>query len=84
MLGASNENNKKVTKMVKHKILVTSLYSLFFTFCYFSNCAQQGGLRVNPLSPNSDQFQISPRNINALLSREVIGIKIMISQDEFL
>ena len=38
---------------------------------------------ILPLSPNSDQHQISPRNINAYSTREVMGIKNMITQGEF-
>ena len=35
------------------------------------------------LSPNSDQHQISPCNINAYSTPEVMGIKDMITQSEF-
>ena len=39
---------------------------------------------VNPLSPNSDQHQISPCNINAYSIPEVMRIKnIMITQGDF-
>ena len=34
------------------------------------------------LSPNSDQFQISPRNINGYSNPEVIRINAMIAQGE--
>ena len=37
---------------------------------------------VNPLSPNSDQHQISPCNINAYSTPEVMRIKDMITQGE--
>ena len=37
----------------------------------------------NPLSPNSDQHQISPCNINAYSTPEVMRIKDMITQGEF-
>ena len=37
----------------------------------------------NPLSPKSNQHQISPCKINALLNRVVVRIKNMITQDEF-
>jgi len=37
----------------------------------------------NPLSPKSDQHQISPCNINALYDRVVMRIMDMITQDEF-
>ena len=37
----------------------------------------------NPLSPKSDQHQISPCNINALLNRVDMRIMDMITQDEF-
>ena len=37
---------------------------------------------INPLSPKSDQRQISPCNINALQNRVVMRIKDMITQDE--
>ena len=38
---------------------------------------------INPLSPKSDQHQISPRNINALLNKVDMRITDMITQDEF-
>ena len=38
---------------------------------------------LNPLSPKSDQHQISPANINALSNRVVMRITNMITQDEF-
>ena len=41
------------------------------------------GIFVNPLSPKSDQHQISPCNINALLNRVVMRITDIITQDEF-
>jgi len=37
---------------------------------------------TNPLRPNSDQHQISPCNINAQLSEQVLRIKGMITKDE--
>ena len=37
----------------------------------------------NPLSPNSDQHQISPCNVNAYSTPEVMRIKDMIIQGEF-
>ena len=37
---------------------------------------------LNPLSPKSDQRQISPCNINALLNRVVMRVKYMITLDE--
>ena len=37
----------------------------------------------NPLSPNTDQLQISPRNFNAYSSPEVMRIKDLITQGEF-
>ena len=37
---------------------------------------------INPLSPKSDQHQISPCNISALQNRVVMRIKDMITQDE--
>ena len=39
--------------------------------------------KINPLSPKSDQNQISPFNINALWNRVVMRIKEMITQEEF-
>ena len=39
--------------------------------------------KVNPLSPNSDQHQISPGSINAYSTPEVMRIKDMITQDKF-
>ena len=38
---------------------------------------------VNPLSPNSDQHQISPGKINVYPIPEVMRIKDTITQDEF-
>ena len=38
---------------------------------------------VNPLSPNSDQHEKSPNNINAYSTPEVMRIKDMITQGEF-
>ena len=38
---------------------------------------------INPLNPNSDQHQISPCNINAYSTPEVIRIKDKITQGEF-
>ena len=35
---------------------------------------------LNPFSPNNDQHQISPCNINAYSTPEVMGIKDMITQ----
>ena len=37
---------------------------------------------INPLSPNSDQHQISPGNINVYSIPEVMRIKDTITQDE--
>ena len=37
---------------------------------------------LNPLSPKSDQRQISPCNISALQNRVVMRITDMITQDE--
>ena len=39
--------------------------------------------QFNPLSPKSDQHQISPCNINALQHRVVMRITDMITQDVF-
>ena len=36
-------------------------------------------LNINPLSPNSDQHEISPCNINAYSTPEVMRIKDMIT-----
>ena len=38
---------------------------------------------LNPLSPNSDQHQTSPCNVNAYSTPEVMRIKDMITQGEF-
>ena len=38
---------------------------------------------INPLSPNSDQHKISPSNINAYLTPEVMRIKGMTTQGKF-
>ena len=37
---------------------------------------------LNPLSPKSDQHQISPYNINALENRVAMRIEYMIREDE--
>ena len=53
---------------------------------YNENCAlffREKGTHVNPLRYNSDQRQISLRNINAFSVREVTRIKDMITQHEF-
>ena len=50
-------------------------------FCSSSSCLLVH--LINPLSPNSDQHQISPCNINAFLTPEVMRIKGMITQREF-
>ena len=39
-------------------------------------------LAVNPLSPKSDQHEISPYNVNALENRLVMRIEFMIREDE--
>ena len=44
---------------------------------------QSRSSQVNPLSPKSDQHQISPCNINALYNRVVMRIMDMITEDEF-
>ena len=38
---------------------------------------------TNPLSPNSDEHQISPGNINTYPTFEVMKIKDIITQGEF-
>ena len=40
-------------------------------------------MELSPLSPKSDQRQISPCNIDALLNRVVMRTTDMITQDEF-
>ena len=40
-------------------------------------------ISVNPLNPNSDQHQISPRNISAYATPEFMRIKDMIIKGEF-
>ena len=40
-------------------------------------------IHLNPLSPNSDQHQISPCNINAHSTSKVMRIKDVITQGEF-
>ena len=46
-------------------------------------CQKREKGTFNPLSPKSDQHQISPCNINALLNRVDMRIMDMITQDEF-
>ena len=50
---------------------------------YVSNIKWSSLVKVNPLSPKSDQHQISPCNINALLNRVVMRITDLITHDEF-
>ena len=38
--------------------------------------------KLNPLSPKSDQHEISPHNINALENIMVVRIEYMIREDE--
>ena len=50
----------------------------------YPNWAEANQLAINPLSPNSDQHQISPCNINALYeNRVVMRITDMITHGEF-
>ena len=44
-------------------------------------CSATGN--INPLSPNSDQHQISSCNINTLLNRVIMRITDMVTEDEF-
>ena len=49
-----------------------------------ANEALRASLAIfNPLSPNSDQHQISPCNTNAYSTPEVMRIKDMITQGKF-
>ena len=52
------------------------LYSRWVPLCYDK-------MDLSPLSPKSDQRQISPCNIDALLNSVVMRITDMITQDEF-
>ena len=59
---------------------------LFYTTVVLLSLLQlqeQMPLSFNPLSPKSDQHQISPCNINALSNKMVMRIRDMITQDEF-
>ena len=47
------------------------------------SCIPKSFLANKPLNPNSDQHQISPCNMNAYSTPEVMGIKDMITQGEF-
>ena len=65
-------------------------HSSFFYFLFKSKMAHLKNKRlkrrwkdVNPLSPYSDQHQISPCNINAYSTPEVMRIKDMIIQGKF-
>ena len=49
---------------------------------YFFECVPLASF-LNSLSPDSDQRQISPCNVNAYLNPEVMRIKDMITQGEF-
>ena len=42
----------------------------------------QSNSTFNPLSPKSDQHEISPHNINALENMVVVRIEYMIREDE--
>ena len=44
---------------------------------------QANSYHINPLSPNSDQHQNSPCNINAYSTPEVMRMKDMITRGEF-
>ena len=57
-------------------LLVESLLNLLSLRNYTSP-------KINPLSPNSDQHQISPCNINAYSTPEVMRIMDMNTQGEF-
>ena len=46
-------------------------------------CPHNQGGPFKPLTPNSDQHQISPCNINAYSTTEVTRIEDMITQGEF-
>ena len=50
------------------------------TLCVYWMWGREGGL--NPLSPKSDHHQISPSNVNAYSTHEVMRIKDMIIQHE--
>ena len=64
-------------------IIFQCLLSLFsVTLKIVQNKGKNRGY-FNPLSPNSDQHQISPCNINVYSTPEVMRIKDMITQGEF-
>ena len=48
-----------------------------------TGCTSPAHIQYNSLSPNSDHHQISPCNINAHSTPEVMRIKDMITQGEF-
>ena len=63
--------------------LASHLWKVKFATVYVA-CQIKATLAAffNPLSPNSDQHQISPCNINALQNRVVMRIMDMITQDK--
>ena len=65
-----------LTPNIKEQILLSCPYAFLIKVL-------RGNSKINPLSPNSDQYQISLFNINAYSTPEVMGIKDMITQGEF-
>ena len=67
---------------------ITKKVSVRFSSLIFCTCVsvwlpeETLKLALNPLSPESDQHEISLSSINAFLNRVVMRIEGMISQDE--
>ena len=59
------------------------LLVVLMSFARLKKSINHSLMRFNPLSPNSDQHQISPCNINACSTPEVMRINDMITQGEF-
>ena len=78
--------NTHIDSGMKKEVVMPSISEERLTF-YTLLVALLGGRHetccINPLSPNSDQHQISPYNINAYTAPEVMRIKDMITQGEF-
>ena len=70
-------------KLGKHFVIHICIHLIDFFLSIWGHLTCIHLTTVNPLSPKSDQHQISPCNINALSIKKVTRIKNMITQDEF-
>ena len=60
-------------RLIQHEFLVVLEFDKYFDLC----APWSSVINVNPLSPKSDQHEISPHNINALENRVVMRIEYM-------